>query len=667
MIAGIIWYVRKPSDDTRGGSAKIEQVADKMTTDNKDAEKKEAEKKSEESGGRIVSNDDPKTKPQPEPKPEPKPELKPQPTPDPKSNPEPKPEPKPDSTIPKTWIVDAQKGAGADDAEIEPVLQKAKDGDSITLKPGTYAGGFTVDKKIRIAGEKAEPAKYVIHTNTEQQRKAVRIVAQGVTLANLQILQGDGGAGPALIAAKECNLTLESCELKFRSATGILGQSPASFTASNCSFSSEAGRAMVMRGPTKIEMTKCSFTGGAGAFNSDIEAQYILRGCNFSDLGDKAAKAAALSIFGEGASITAEDCTFTRCRLPLQAEMNATLSLTKCTFTGNGVSGENGDFTQGIIAVSKKAGATLKDVTFEKNRQGINVFGEASVQLEDCKFSESGVMSKDGNFMLFSVPLRAHGEGTKATIRHSTFTRSKSHAIFITKGASVSLEDSDFTGTMLGAVSADKSSGAQCDVRVKKCRFSGNTEGITLAGATAMVDDCEFRENSGGLSARGASTKADINGGTIEGQKDFGFLSTSDAVLTLTSVKFEGNLHGVQVGVPGKAGEKATANLEECKFLGSTDADVLACAQSKVTLRLCDFDPDGGPKVKREKGAQIQSEPPLLGIMDLGGKGGSTASNTKGVSSSKGRTTSPPSRSRPSGDSVRDIINTVERVRRMFR
>ena len=663
VIAGAWWYFHRPDDDKK--LAKLEmnagaKKADSGKTDSADktdlSKKTESGGKSASTSGETASNDKPQSNP--DPKPQPKPDSS------------PKPDPALSLTGAKTWIVDAEKGAGSDGSEIEPVLRQASDGDTITLKPGTYAGGFVLDKKIRITGEKGEPGKFVIHTGV--QKRPLRITAKGATLANLQILHDKDGK-PALMLENESEPVFENCELKFRTGIGIHGNSPATFTARNCSFASAEGRVMLFRGPSKVEMTQCTFTGGSTAFIADQEVQFTLRECKFKDIGEKGTKDPAVKISGADTGITAEDCTFSGCRLPLQATEGASLTLTKCTFTGNGVPGEKGDFTQGIIAVNKKAGATMKEVTFEKNAQGINLYDGGTIQIEDCKFTNGGLLLKDAGFMNFCVPLRLYGEGAKAVVRHSTFAQSKPYAVLVEDGAVVSVEDSDFTGTQLTALIAgrtsDAKSAALSEVSVKKSRFSGNIECISLSGAKGTVDECEFLNNVSGLSASGAGTTANVTGGMVTGQKDYGFLITAEAALTLSGAKLEDNRNGVQIGAVNKPAEKASASIRDCKFSGSMDADVLALGKSKVTMRLCEFDPAEGAKVKRAKSAEIESDPPLDGIVVMGGtvKGGSTASNTK-APSTKGRTPSPPSRTHPStGNTVRDIINTVDKVRRMFR
>ena len=609
----------------------------------------------------------------------------PTPTPDPKIEPLPKPTPTPtpapalDPGAPKTWIVDAQNGADADGADLAAIIAKTRDGDTVTLRPGTYLGGFKVDKRIRITGDATGGEKPAIKAVGNEGK--IRVTAKGVIFANLQLVQDRPDSSPALMLEKDSETTLENCEGKFNSPSGIGGKAPASVTVIKCTFASDSGRTMLVRGPSQIKFTDCTFTGGAGAFEGDNGTEVDLRQCKFQDIGAKAQKKAALSIFGGGARITAEDCTFTNMRLPLEAEKNATISLTKCTFTGNGVPGENGDFTQGIIALKDKASAMLTEVIFEKNMQGVNLFTGGTAQLTGCKFTDGGTDAGDAGFAPFCASVRVHGTDAKATVSGCTFTRSNPYAIFLAAGGSASVEDSEFANTKITAIEVGGDTPAQGRITARKSRFHNNVVGASLRGGMgAMFDDCEFRENVFALIATEAGTKLEVSGGVIAKTADNGCQVLSNATLTISGVKFAGNKRAILVGVSGKPAEKASAAIEDCKFSGSTDADVLACVQSKVTIRLCDFDAATGAKVQREKGADIQSEPPLLGIVDVKsttpskdtpgkdtpgtdtpGKGGSTASNPKG-SSSKGRST--PSR-KP--DTVRDIINAVDKMKRIFR
>lgn len=666
-VGGTVWFLRKPSGDTPGGgSAKVE-----------DSKKKsDEEKKGGSAGGKIASDDTPKIDP------------KLQPTPEPKIDPDPKPKPTPDPTpaldpaVPKIWIVDAQDAQGADGTELAAIIAKTRDGDTVTLRPGTYFGGFKVDKKIRITGDATGGEKPAIKAVGTEGR--IRVTAKGVVFANLQIVQDKPDSSPALMLEKDSETTLENCEGKFNSPSGIGGKAPASITATKCAFSSDSGSTMLVRGPSQIKFTDCTFTGGARALMCDNGVEVDLHGCKFQNIGTKAEKTAALCIFGGGSRITAEDCTFTEMRLPIEAEKNATISLTKCTFTGNGVPGDAGDFTQGIIALKDKASATLTDVIFEKNMQGVNLFTGGTAQLTGCKFTDCGTDGGDAGVAPFCASVRVHGTDAKATVSGCTFTRSNPYAIFLAAGGSASVEDSEFANTKVTAIEVGGDAPAQGRITARKSRFHNNVVGASLRGGMgAMFDDCEFRENVFALIATEPGTKLEVSGGVIAKIADIGCQVLSDATLTISGVKFAENKRAILVGASGKPAEKAAAAIEDCKFSGSTDADVLACVQSKVTIRLCEFDAVAHAKVQRENGADIQSEPPLMGIVDVKsatpskdtpgkdtpgtdtpGKGGSTASNTKGTSS-KGRSSSSPRR--PPQDPVRDIINAVDKMKHIFR
>ncbi|MCA8970896.1 MAG: hypothetical protein KDC95_13965 [Planctomycetes bacterium] len=53
----------------------------------------------------------------------------------------------------KTWVVDGARGAGYDFDAISPAIVAAQDGDSIVVRPGTYAFPSFINKGVRLLGQ----------------------------------------------------------------------------------------------------------------------------------------------------------------------------------------------------------------------------------------------------------------------------------------------------------------------------------------------------------------------------------------------------------------------------------------------------------------------------------------------------------------------------------
>ena len=302
---GVVWLLRKPPvDETTGKSAKTE-----LKTELKSEPK--TDPKPGEGDGKTASNDKlpspepennlPKTEPKPNPTPAPKPKTDPVATTDTERPPEPKLDPKTepaaDLSAPKNWLADAESSPGSQGADLAAIVTKAKDGDSITLKPGIYAGGFTVDRKLRITGETAEPGRFII--NSKVQKNPVRITAAGVTFANLQILHPASATGPALVTENGSTLAMEGCELRCGTEFGIEGRSPAALSFTRCTFSSERGRVMLVRGPTKMTLNGCVFAGGDTAIAVDGETRVEMQECRFEGIGGKETKPFSVIFVGQ--------------------------------------------------------------------------------------------------------------------------------------------------------------------------------------------------------------------------------------------------------------------------------------------------------------------------------------------------------------------------------
>src|SRR5205085_9203008 len=99
---------------------------------------------------------------------------------------------------------------------------------------------------------------------------------------------------------------------------------------------------------------------------------------------------AILAVGGEKSRVAATECIFNGNTGGLEATEQATLVLTTCTFTGNGITGGPGTWTQGLIAVHDRARATISGGIFQNNHQGVAVGAGGTVDLTGCHFTACG-------------------------------------------------------------------------------------------------------------------------------------------------------------------------------------------------------------------------------------------------------------------------------------
>lgn len=89
-------------------------------------------------------------------------------------------------------VVSADISAGA--LPLQPIIDSAREGDLITLAPGTYSGPVRLDKQVTINGN---GKAILLHTDKDEQA-AVLIASDGVRLENLKIQQNNDGEAAAV-------------------------------------------------------------------------------------------------------------------------------------------------------------------------------------------------------------------------------------------------------------------------------------------------------------------------------------------------------------------------------------------------------------------------------------------------------------------------------------
>ncbi|MEK4059958.1 MULTISPECIES: hypothetical protein [unclassified Paenibacillus] len=77
---------------------------------------------------------------------------------------------------------------------LQPIIDAAQNGNSITLAPGTYIGPIRINKMLKFSGE----GKATILNTSPEAEVAVRILSDGVQLESLNIQQNNNGEAAAV-------------------------------------------------------------------------------------------------------------------------------------------------------------------------------------------------------------------------------------------------------------------------------------------------------------------------------------------------------------------------------------------------------------------------------------------------------------------------------------
>ena len=90
--------------------------------------------------------------------------------------------------------------------------------------------------------------------------------------------------------------------------------------------------------------------------------------------------------------------------------------------------------------------------------------------------------------------------------------------------------------------------------------------------------------------------------------RDCGINVRSNAEATVTDSDIQGNARGAVSGTRGKAAERGSLTLQDCRFSGNRTYAVGACAQSGLILTRCVFDGSDKTNVYKERGALVQND-----------------------------------------------------------
>ena len=583
--------------------------------------------------------------------------------------PTPTPAPAQDPATPKTRTVEHKGSDEESGALLADAISKSADGDTIIVRgsPFVVSDSLVLSRPTHLVGDNSGGSPPEIRSAN---KACVLVSVKGVTIEKLRLNQtAESGSAPALGVSQDAEATLIGCQLVSKVSSALAAQQPTALTATDCIFSCLAKNAAGIPAVSVVKsgrasFSKCEFSGGQDGLHLG-ETRAELLSCKFHDSGTPDGKGAALRVAGNDATpVTAEHCEFTDNRSAIHVS-GAVLTVKGGKFANNGVLLEGGVQTEGMLVV-RKAKAFINGATFTANRQGVMMLEAGRAEVVDCRFTGNGLKTENADYGFFCHEIGVAGKEASVLIRGCDFTRGETRTAYALQDGQLTIENSKFADGRGDIFTIGQGASAE----IRHCKFTGFVQGgiVVYGEGSATFDDVEMRQNKLGIEVREAGTRVQCNKVIIADNTAVGAAVYDRATFIGTDCTFENNPIGIQVGTPGKPAASATATLENCQLLNNLKADAQACQQSRVTLRNCAFAPDTAPKILREKGATIHAEPPIEGIVDGGSgpakKGSSTASNDKGTPS-KSRT--PPSRSRPSPDAVRDIINTVDKMRRMFR
>lgn len=552
---------------------------------------------------------------------------------------------KPKPPVKHEWIVDAKGGDDADGVDLAEVLEKAAPNDKVTVRPGIYPAAVVIAKPVKLIGDNKTKAKALI--KAKGLKECISVTSKGVSIENLTFLMDGGGGAPAIGVVGSGELQITGCSIASKSALGFGGKDQAVITASKCTFSGIQGSAVGLDGTAQMSMDDCTFTQSASGVMVVNGAQATLKLCNFQDMGAANGGGVAFYASGEATTIAAERCEFKHCRTGMDILQKATVTLQDCTFAENGVADDPNALSMGLLKAREGGRVKIKGSTFRANKQGLVVMSGGNMELQDSHFTGNGMQASNPSLLFYCGNLVATGNGTIATVKHCDFSGALRDTIDLSNGASLTMTDTDISSGASdglniglgpepppsvepGAGIAPATNPPPCKVELSQCHFTGNDFGVAVgAGSSITVTGTTFVRQGTALLIQDSGTTAQLNQATVSESNDHALACLGGAQATAQDCTFEGNSRGILLGEPKTATLKSTLKLENGKLASNGEYDATVCPGQLLILRNCTYGPDGKgkPKLVKQKGGEIDAQPPVDTLADAGDGGGQKKTN----------------------------------------
>jgi nitrous oxidase accessory protein NosD len=428
---------------------------------------------------------------------------------------------------------------------LSELIANAGQGGTLKLRPGIYQGGVVVSRPIRIVAETQAVGSQVVIQSEGKECLSVR--AKGVVVQNIQFWCKGIGDLPAISVAEGGDLEMEGCKIESTSEVGLRVTGNASIKTLGSTFTTTNGIAVLVKQQAHASFTQSSFSNAQIGLGVGSAATAELHSCAFEGLGIGVKDGTIMTVVGQETQVAGDDCHFTNNIVGINVRDKASLSLTNCTFKGNA----GGSASAGLIAV----------------------------------------------------------RDAQANIRKSTLVDSSPYAINVMSNASLTLEDTEISGSRTAGLIVGERNASPAYAKVRNSRFNRNAIGVGIvAGSSAEIEDSECSENNEGIVVLEQGSRLQLKKTALVSNRDHGLQVYANAEATVTDSDIRNNARGALSGVPHKASQRAVLKLEDCRIGGNQVFGVGACAQSQLILTRCSFAEDTKKNIYRESGAIVQTD-----------------------------------------------------------
>jgi hypothetical protein len=486
------------------------------------------------------------------------------------------------------WIVDASGAHDADSSDIATVAASLTDGDVVTLRPGTYTGSCEITVSARFVGPASGKGVASIRS-VDPQHPGLSISGKKVSLENVSINFEAAGDWPAMWIWRNSIVEMANCSMSTQSKFGILAGENASFSAQSSDFRAPGGGCCLKyEGASRGSLNHCTFSAARWGLDAENGAQVQGSNCAFQKVGLLNGFGRTASAVGGRVSLALNACQFTDNAASIVADEGSTLRVTSSAFRNNGVTGEGGNTTLGVICTQTGAKTFLKDDTFEDNKQGLVAIKAGNLTLENVKMHHTGLITDNQTIKVFCNAICANDQGSTITASNCTIADSLIDGVLVAGGAHLKASASVIGNSTQDGLAVGLPNVGAAQAELDNVQFIANHgDAVWLNSASQLtMQNCQISQSGGsGIEAQDQGTAANITNMTITRCQGSGMNSHTGATISATGCTMESNSRGAQAGLVNDSSKAGTVALVNCVVQKNAIFGVGACRGAVLEMK----------------------------------------------------------------------------------
>ena len=455
---------------------------------------------------------------------------------------------------PGHWIADSAGAPDTDGQDLNQILASADNGDTISIRAGTYQVSVVIDTDLTVAGM-GDPAQSPIIQSKTEKSNVFNVSGGHVTLSNLRIEKAGADVSAAIYCGNESRVELVNCSVSSQGLYCVAVRGDCQLNARGCSFrSANVGHGIEYFERTHGNLLDSQFIENKWGLVSVDQSHVNLDNCRFEKNGDSKGFGCPAAVEESGATLDIKNSRFEHNTGAVGALRGADLTMENCELEHNGVSLEGDQVSSGLITVQSGSHGRLTGIHCNSNDQGISILSGAKVELIDVTLTSTGIRTSNKKFAVFCCGIYTNGDGSMVSISGATINGTPYSNVVIVGNATATVNDCSVSNAGMAGFYFGSDDGTPGHGKITGTKiFSNNNFGILVkSGSKIQVSGGEFYHNKIGIVVTGNGSGAVVNKANIRDQSVAGILLAKGGSMSAKDCLIARDRIGIQVGEAGK-------------------------------------------------------------------------------------------------------------------